>query len=243
MYTGNLPHHNEQVSYILQRCPVSKALNSCNQSLGNNRGIHNLKLFILTFSGADIKSATLTPRLVLYPPQETMTKSAGQKRDLSAFQFSKNFSPISVWSVPPPSLMEATPQQGSNLPSPPRTSPDQQVKFCLDETCDPIGPPKRRRLSAFDDLTKIKTSQSLKPRAASTSSPWTPLFKSDTLSPFLCLDSLNQDVFENDTSDEDDLEGVRDEQTLARSLRKIAKAFENDSSWTSWKARNPFNVI
>lgn len=190
-------------------------------------------------SGADIKSATLTPRLVLYP-QEAMSKTVGQKRELSSFRFPKSLSPMSVWSVPPPALFEGTPQ-ASNLPSPPRTSPDQQVGQYLDDTCEPIGPPKRRRLSAFDDHYSGKPS--LKPRAASTSSPWTPLFKADTLSPFLCLDSINHDVFVNETSDEDDLEGVRDEQTLARSLRKIAKAFENDSSWTSWKANNPFNVI
>ena len=63
----------------------------------------------------------------------------------------------------------------------------------------------------------------LKPKSASTSSPWTPLFSPSSLSPFLFLESHDK-VF--DENDNDNIDSVHDEQTLARSLRKIAKAFQ-----------------
>lgn len=181
--------------------------------------------------GADIKSATLTPRLVLYPelPSSKLLKESTER----------SFPTISVWSVPPPILL-ATPKLSSKLPSPPRKSPDNNFSSG-DESCEPIGPPKRRRLSVATNDQPYEVKPFLKPRSASTSSPWTPHFSTDTLSPFLCIEPLHQDVFDNGTSDEDDdLKGVCDEQTLAKSLRKIAKAFQSENVWTAWKTK-PFH--
>ena len=51
------------------------------------------------------------------------------------------------------------------------------------------------------------------------------------MSPFLnvALESTSNNVFTYDFDDEEeDLKGVCDEQTLVKSLRKIAKAFESE---------------
>ena len=58
--------------------------------------------------------------------------------------------------------------------------------------------------------------------------------RNETLSPFIndAFESATDNVFNyddlDDIEDADDLKGVRDEQTLVKSLRKIAKAFESE---------------
>ena len=120
----------------------------------------------------------------------------------------------------------------SILPSPPNQSPESEIST---RYCDPIGPPKRLRPISTNNLLSDKLST--KPRSASASSMWTP-FSDQLLSPFVHLDP--NPVFD-DESEEDDLqEGIRDEQTLARSLRKIARSFQRDRSWTWQTETSPF---
>jgi len=198
-----------------------------------------------TQNADDEKSATLTPRLILFPELTTMSrprmKSQGLKKmPYTSTPFKKGttlkFPTVSVWSVPPPALI--TPScDTSNLPSLSSRSPEEKSSSGEDNH-DPIGPPKRRRLSAFEEtytssLIFPTTSGLLKPRPASTSSPWT--HTSDSLSPFISLELPSKypgQVFHDDlegSSDDDDKPNVVcNEQTLARSLRKIAKAFENE---------------
>lgn len=96
----------------------------------------------------------------------------------------------------------------------------------------PIAPPKRRKLSVIEEGTVsticCATVGHLKPKSASTSSPWTPLITCDSLSPFIFLEST-VDVFDdNDNENKQDVKrrkNVFDETTLAASLRKIAKVF------------------
>ena len=185
-----------------------------------------------------MKSATLLPRLVIF--REKANHEAMNSYSLASF-------PIGVWSVPPPALV--TPISTSKLPSPPRKSPPhlqkstsqifidfqwillfQNPDYDSDDAVHPIAPPKRRKLSAFDNRSSLKVDcNHLKPKSASTSSPWTPQFSQNSISPFIFLEPALDQVF--DENDNDNIDSVNDEQTLAKSLRKIAKAFECTNKW------------
>jgi len=168
---------------------------------------------------ADLKSATLLPRLVIF--REKALKTSSELFSISSF-------PISVWTVPPPSVM-VTPISTSKLPSPPKKSPPGIERSASpDDMLHPIAPPKRRKLSVIEESTLCCAVGHLKPKSASTSSPWTPLITCDSLSPFIFLEST-VDVFDdNDNENKQDVKrrkNVFDETTLAASLRKIAKVF------------------
>ena len=60
----------------------------------------------------------------------------------------------------------------------------------------PIAPPKRRKLSVIEESTLCCAVGHLKPKSASTSSPWTPFITCDSLSPFIFLEST-VDVFDD----------------------------------------------
>lgn len=228
-----------------------------------------------------MKSASLTPKLILYPELAKLSRplsfgdSRPRKLPGQSSRSQQQLPSITVWSVPPPAL--ASPSFDSNLPTPPSKTPphdDQGITnfmvysfkrsfkrlFALgkassgDENPDPIGPRKRRRMSALDDpmprrLSVFNFGTKLT-RPVSTSSPWTPLCSSDALSPFISFDStwcqfdsipgvsdnspINNDFLQFDDENIDPFEDIksddsgalRDEQALVRSLRKIAKAFE-----------------
>ena len=180
--------------------------------------VQNVNFTLRSFRGSETKSATLTPRLILYP------EVPFQKRPCDDSRSFFDFKPANIWNVLPLSMTPIA----SKLPSPPRRSPETQTCTSGEESVEPIGPPKRRRLSVAGDYkSTLKVPSICKQRPASTSSTWAPVFESDTLSPFISLEATN--VFNDDMSDEeDDLEGVSDEQTLVRSLRKIAKNFPTD---------------
>jgi hypothetical protein len=171
----------------------------------------------------EVKSAALTPRLLLFSEMVEIRSNEFHQTTESIHNFPK----ISVWSIPPPSL---TTPVSSKLPSPPRKSPEYQVS---DDNYEPIEPPKRRRLLSNKECKKSKTKITQRP--ASTSSTWTPWISNETLSPFInvALDPTKNNVFAYDFDEEDGnddlgLKGIRDELSLVKSLRKMAKAFESE---------------
>jgi len=175
----------------------------------------------------DVKTAALTPRLILFTEKPTSENRRNVYQQVDPFC---NFPTIGVWNLPPPfttpTLTLSTPLSlKSNLPSPPNKSPEFQVS---EETFEPIEPPKKRRFS-IDELKKSMMEVTKRP--ASTSSAWTPWISNEAMSPFLnvALESTSNNVFTYDfDEEEEDLKGVCDEQTLVKSLRKIAKAFESE---------------
>jgi len=194
----------ESSAYITTNCP--EPANAVNPDFRN-----------------DVKCAALTPRLILFTEKKTSEHRLNVYRE--ATDTFCNFPTIGVWNMPPPSLTLSTPLT-SELPSPPKKSPDFQVS---EDTFEPIEPPKRRRLLSNDESKKSRRKVTKRP--ASTSSAWTPWISNETLSPFLnvALESAPNNVFTYDFDEEDDeLQGVCDEQTLVKSLRKIAKAFESE---------------
>jgi len=177
----------------------------------------------------DIKSAALTPRLILFTEKKT------SENRLKMYQQASDtlckFPMIGIWNLPPPftpPTLTLTTQMNlkSSLPSPPNKSPEFQIS---DDTLEPIEPPKRRRLLSNDEYKKSITKDTK--RSASTSCAWTPWISNESLSPFLnvALESTSNNVFTYDFDEEDDdLKGVCDEQTLVKSLQKIAKAFKSE---------------
>ena len=118
----------------------------------------------------DVKTAALTPRLILFTEKPTSENRRNVYQQVDPFC---NFPTIGVWNLPPPfttpTLTLSTPLSlKSNLPSPPNKSPEFQVS---EETFEPIEPPKKRRFS-IDELKKSMMEVTKRP--ASTSSAWTP---------------------------------------------------------------------
>lgn len=176
------------------------------------------------------KSSALTPRLILFAEHqkpEVVRPNVFQQAAEDPFY---NFPTISVWRIPPPSV--TTPEMTSKLPEL-RKSPDYQVSS-EESNYEAIEPPKRRKLQSSDESLYLKSSMKTIQRPASTSCTWTPWIRNETLSPFIndAFESATDNVFNydelDDIEDADDLKGVRDEQTLVKSLRKIAKAFESE---------------
>lgn len=168
--------------------------------------------------GADVKSATLTPRLVLYP--EVPKSSTFLHQSLTEPIPDQYLSVSNLWKSMCDNL----------LPSPPQRSPENRS---LEDNCEPIGPPKRRRLCSTEVLSGSDTNRALlKPRPASTSSPWTPLFSHETFSPFLTV-PLESTALQLKKEPEPE---TAEEETLACSLRKMAQAFRQDNEWAAvWK--------
>ena len=108
--------------------------------------------------------------------------------------------PSSTASALPPTL-ECQSLPTSKLPSPPKKSPpqllrqslslvhfylvpnDKVMSFSITDCCHVgetnhiVAPPKRRKLSVIDSSSALTVAHgALKPKSASTSSPWTPLF-------------------------------------------------------------------
>ena len=188
---------------------------------------HLTYLIISSFRGSEVKSSTLTPRLILYPS----VQQSRQKDDSFCKKFI-NFPPVGIWKIPP---LIATPKGVSKLPSPPNISPE--TCSSGEESFEPIGPPKRRRLSEAGDYHSSLSVpiKSFKKRPASTSSTWTPNLNIDTLSPFISLQPPEVFADESSADEEEPKGGVRDEQTLVRSLRKIAKAYESGDWWIQFE--------
>jgi len=114
-----------------------------------------------------------------------------------------------------------------------RKSPE-HLQVPSEETYEPIEPPKKRRLQSFNDFPGQSRTQTIQ-RPASTSCTWTPWIRNETLSPFIldAFESATDNVFDYEDLDNvddanDNLKGVHDDQTLVKSLRKIANAFENE---------------
>jgi hypothetical protein len=212
-------YRTESSAYIASNC--SETANAVNPDFRN-----------------DVKSAALTPRLILFTEKQTFENRPDPRQNAyhQATDTFCNFPTIGFWNhlpppFTPPTLTLSTPLSlTSKLPSPPNKSPEFQVS---EDTFEPIEPPKRRRLLSNNELKKFNEVTKVTKRPASTSSAWTPWISNETLSPFLnvALESAPNNVFTYDfdeEDDDDDLKGVCDEQTLVQSLRKIAKAFESE---------------